>query len=59
MSGSRPDTNKIIQIVRSARPADLEYLSVNQVEKDSVKKASKLVEVYVKKDDWHIFMIRK
>ena len=54
-----PDTNKLIQLIRQSRSSDLEYISVNQVEKDSVKKMLKLLELSIGKKDGHVILIVK
>jgi low affinity Fe/Cu permease len=59
LADTNPDSNKLIQLIRQSRPTDMEYISVNQLEKDSVKKMLKLLEKYIGKKDGHVFFIRK
>ena len=54
-----PDTNKLIQLIRQSRPSDLKYFDINQVEKDSVKKMLKQLELCIGKQNGHVIFVKK
>ena len=53
------DKNKICDSIKKSKPTDLLYLSVNSVDKNSLKSVLSQIEKFCGKDDVEIVVLRK
>ena len=58
MTSKTTDINKLIQTIRSTKSSDLSVLLVNKLEKDSVKKMLKQLEMNIGNNDGCVVWIR-
>ena len=59
MSNDSIDINKFIQLIRTTRPQDRFLMSVNQIDKNSVKNALNQLEKHLSNNDGYLLLIRK
>ena len=53
------DKNKICDSIKKSKPTDLLYLSVNSVDKNSLKSVLSQIERFCGKDDVEVVVVRK
>ena len=58
MTSKTTDTNKLIQTIRSTKPSNMFFLTVNQIERDSVKKMLKQLESIIGNNDVHLVVLK-
>ena len=56
--GSNLDKNKICDSIKKSKPTDLLYLTVNSVEKNSLKSVLSQIEKFIGKGDAEITLLR-
>ncbi len=57
--GSNLDKNKICDSIKKSKPTDLLYLTVNSVDKNSLKSVLSQIEKFCGKDDVEIILVKK
>jgi len=53
------DTQKLYQLIRNSNPNNLKCIYVDQIEKDSVKKMLKQLELCIGKQNGHVIFVKK
>ena len=57
--GNNLDKNKICDSIRKSKPNELLYLTVNSVDKNSLKSVLSQIERFCGKDDVEVVVVRK